>query len=89
MMHLLLQQKPAVMPVAEARQRRPKYKEYKRVGDAENFARNVLGIPVNPSEQWRVDSSAVDQHQQFVGELMVKASRGYGPFRHRSPAMIL
>jgi hypothetical protein len=32
------------MPAAEARQRKPKYREYKRVRDAEQFARNVLGV---------------------------------------------
>ncbi len=35
--------KPARMILAEARKRKPKYKEYKRIRDAENFARS-LGV---------------------------------------------
>lgn len=38
------QYEPGVMPSPEARQRKPKYKENKRVRHAENFATNVLGI---------------------------------------------
>jgi hypothetical protein len=32
------------MPGVEARRRRPKFKEYTRVGDAQNFARDQLGV---------------------------------------------
>ena len=36
---------------------------------------NVLSIPIDAGEKRRIDGPPVDQHQQFVGKLMVKASR--------------
>src|SRR5260370_13064911 len=31
--------------------------------------RHVLGVPVNAAEEWRINSPAIDQDKQFVGEL--------------------
>src|SRR6202043_888510 len=43
------------------------------------FQRTVLGVSVNPGKEWCVDGRAVDEPQQFVGKLMVKATSRYGP----------
>ena len=31
--------------------------------------RHVHHVPINSAEKWRIDGPAIDQHQQFVGEL--------------------
>jgi hypothetical protein len=57
-----------IMPGAEARDRGPKYKEYKRLRDAENFARNQLSIR-DVDYGGRLDIANVSNHALLLAYL--------------------